>query len=100
MHLQGDLAMVYDYVAPCFPPSYNIFESMFQLHHVHVATVIDTLGQYANKLSNGGALKIMEFIRKYMVRKLVRYSTSHTGCWCLSVLWAVIVILLLNAAVL
>lgn len=62
------LAAAYDFVLPCFPPRHNIFDTIFQLHHVQVATVIDTIGQRANSLSTQGALRIMEFVRKYMCR--------------------------------
>ncbi len=37
--LEGELAEAYDYVAPCFPPHYNIFDSIFQLYHVQFAQV-------------------------------------------------------------
>lgn len=37
--LEGELAEAYDYVSPCFPPHYNIFDSIFQLYHVQFAQV-------------------------------------------------------------
>ncbi|GAX84704.1 hypothetical protein CEUSTIGMA_g12126.t1 [Chlamydomonas eustigma] len=61
-----DLCNIYDNVAPCFPPSYNIFDSLFQMYHVNVAEVIDIVGQRAESLSTRGQLRIMEFVRKYM----------------------------------
>ncbi|GFH25541.1 uncharacterized protein HaLaN_23522, partial [Haematococcus lacustris] len=80
------LAAAYDFVLPCFPPRHNIFDTIFQLHHVQVATVIDTIGQRANSLSTQGALRIMEFVRKYMTtlrglgveEQLVRLPVSPT----------------------
>jgi hypothetical protein len=34
--LEADLPEAYDYVAPCFPPGYNVFDSLFQMYHVQV----------------------------------------------------------------
>lgn len=34
--LESDLPEAYDYVAPCFPPGYNTFDSLFQMYHVQV----------------------------------------------------------------
>lgn len=53
-HLQGfvllesELAEAYDYVSPCFPPHYNIFDSIFQMYHVQFAQVRRT-GKPGNK---------------------------------------------------
>ena len=44
------------------PPS-----PLFQMYHVNVANVIDMVGQKAESLSTRGQLRIMEFVRKYMV---------------------------------
>lgn len=43
--LEGELAEAYDYVSPCFPPHYNIFDSIFQLYHVQFAQVSHRAGQ-------------------------------------------------------
>jgi len=37
--LESELAEAYDYVSPCFPPHYNIFDSIFQMYHVQFAQV-------------------------------------------------------------
>lgn len=37
--METELAEAYDYVAPCFPPNYNIFDSIFQMYHVQFAQV-------------------------------------------------------------
>lgn len=38
-----------------------------QMYHVNVAQVVDMIGQKAESLSTRGQLRIMEFVRKYMV---------------------------------
>jgi len=37
--LQLDLCNLYDQVAPCFPPSYNIFDTLFQVGRGAIAEV-------------------------------------------------------------
>ena len=37
--LEAELAEAYDFVAPCFPPHYNIFDAIFQMYHVQFAQV-------------------------------------------------------------
>lgn len=37
--LEQELAEAYDFVSPCFPPHYNIFDSIFQMYHVQFAQV-------------------------------------------------------------
>ena len=42
--MQLDLCNLYDQVAPCFPPSYNIFDSLFQVWSAyHVWGLVRTL---------------------------------------------------------
>ncbi|KXZ52691.1 hypothetical protein GPECTOR_9g737 [Gonium pectorale] len=65
--MTDELAAVYDYAAPCFPPSYDIFNRMFQAYHVQFATVVDELGHRAAEgLSTKGALRVMDWVQKYM----------------------------------
>jgi hypothetical protein len=37
--LESELAEAYDFVSPCFPPHYNIFDIIFQMYHVQFAQV-------------------------------------------------------------
>jgi hypothetical protein len=37
--LEAELAEAYDFVTPCFPPHYNIFDVIFQMYHVQFAQV-------------------------------------------------------------
>jgi hypothetical protein len=39
VQLEQELAEAFDYVSPCFPPHYNIFDSIFQMYHVQFAQV-------------------------------------------------------------
>ncbi len=75
---------MYDHVTLCFPASYNIFELLFQMYHINVAMVIDTIGQRAEHLSTGGSLRIMEFVRKYLVRREARARSRTAPPQCLS----------------
>ena len=61
-----DLSTIYDTAAPCFPPSYYIFDALFQMYHVNVSQMVDLVGQRAESLSSAAQLKMMEFVRKYM----------------------------------
>ncbi|GFR49228.1 hypothetical protein Agub_g11227 [Astrephomene gubernaculifera] len=62
-----ELAAVYDYVSPCFPPSYDIFNRLFQAYHVQLAAVVDVLGHgAAEEMSTRGALRVMDWVQKYM----------------------------------
>lgn len=42
--LEQELAEAYDFVSPCFPPHYNIFDSIFQMYHVQFAQVRCVVG--------------------------------------------------------
>ena len=52
------------------------------MYHVNVSEVIDMVGQKAESLSTRGQLRIMEFVRKYMVREGGRLSAVRDGCTC------------------
>ncbi|GLC43723.1 hypothetical protein PLESTM_001508500 [Pleodorina starrii] len=65
--MTDELAMVYDYTAACFPPSYDIFNRVFQTYHVQFAAVVDCLGHAAAEgMSTKGALRVMDWVQKYM----------------------------------
>eukprot|EP00798_Chlamydomonas_sp_ICE-L_P031950 gene31949-33734_t len=63
---ESDLAIAYDFVSSCFPPSYAIFDRLVALYHGHLSLIIDSVGQKAKALSTKGSLRVMEFVRKYM----------------------------------
>ena len=58
-----------------------------QMYHVNVSEVVDMVGQKAEALSTRGQLRIMEFVRKYMVSvgqcSAARYHTrgAHGVVW-------------------
>ncbi len=37
--LEVELPEAYDYVAPCFPPHFRVFEAIFQMYHIQFAQV-------------------------------------------------------------
>lgn len=52
------LADIYDYVTPCFPPEYHIFEVIFRQYHEHMAFMLDCIGACAEQLANSDILKV------------------------------------------
>ena len=54
--------------------------SPHQMYHINVAQVIDLVGQKAESLSTRGQLRIMEFVRKYMVGGWVVAHPSSASC--------------------
>eukprot|EP00198_Chlamydomonas_reinhardtii_P014261 XP_001703598.1 component of the exocyst complex [Chlamydomonas reinhardtii] len=65
--MTDELAAVYDYVAPCFPPGYDVFNRCFQTYHVQFSVVVDVMGHGAAEgMSTAGALRVMDWVQKYM----------------------------------
>ncbi len=52
------LADIYDYVTPCFPPEYHIFDVIFHQYHEHLAFMVDCIGACAEQLANSDILKV------------------------------------------
>eukprot|EP00877_Chromochloris_zofingiensis_P004011 jgi/Chrzof1/13610/Cz08g04030.t1 len=63
--LEGELPEAYDFVAPSFPPHYNIFDSIFQMYHIQFAQAVDIIGQSSASLSTKSQLAIMEWVSGY-----------------------------------
>lgn len=52
------LAPTYDYVAPCFPPAYDIFGAICAEHHRQLCSMVDFIGLCADNLANSDILKV------------------------------------------
>lgn len=51
------LADIYDYVSPCFPEKYQIFNVIWQEYHQSMAFMLDCVGACSEQLANGDILK-------------------------------------------
>ena len=51
------LADIYDFVSPCFPPKYDMFRVIFRKYHEHMSFMLDCVGACAESLANADILK-------------------------------------------
>ena len=51
------LADIYDFVSPCFPPKYDMFRVIFRKYHEHMSFMLDCIGACAESLANADILK-------------------------------------------
>uniref|UniRef100_A0A061QZB5 Exocyst complex component 3 n=1 Tax=Tetraselmis sp. GSL018 TaxID=582737 RepID=A0A061QZB5_9CHLO len=63
--LVEQLAFIYDDVAPCFPPSYNIFWEIWSSHHRQFGAMLNMIGSVAGRLSNVDILKVIGWVTSY-----------------------------------
>ena len=61
----ADFTDIYDYSAPCFPESYNIFNFMMKAYHKGFGKMIDSIGEYSAILSNRQILSVISWITQY-----------------------------------
>lgn len=61
----AQLADVYDYVAPCFPPSYRIFGAVVGEYHRQLGSMLDFVGLCGDNLANSDILKVMAWVNAY-----------------------------------
>ena len=74
---------IYDYSAPCFPKSYDIFSFMMKAYHRGFGKMIDSLGDFSEYLSNRQILSIITWITQYhnFIESLGIDRTAETKEW-------------------
>ncbi|GMH41556.1 hypothetical protein BSKO_09466 [Bryopsis sp. KO-2023] len=63
--LSEELAGTYDYVAPCFPPDYDVFRTLWSRYHLNFASVVDSLGLRASRIANRDILGVIRWVEAY-----------------------------------
>mmetsp|Transcript_19085 Transcript_19085/g.53180 ORF Transcript_19085/g.53180 Transcript_19085/m.53180 type:complete len:779 (+) Transcript_19085:187-2523(+) len=63
--LLGHMADVYDYVTPCFPPDYAIFEEIWSNYHRQFGSMLNMIGSKADDLGNSDILRVLGWVTTY-----------------------------------
>lgn len=54
----AQLADIYDFVLPCFPEKYGIFQIIWKQYHEHLAFMLDCMAACAQHLANADIFKV------------------------------------------
>lgn len=82
------LADIYDYATPCFPPDYRIFGVICAEYHQQLSSMLDFIGLCADNLANGDILKVGRCLpawpaclRCCVGRRVGEYMLHAPGPW-------------------
>jgi hypothetical protein len=74
--LLRDLGFVRDYVAPCFPPSYDIFPFFLREYNKLLDAKVSEFGNRTGELDNGAVLSLIEWVGQYRTTLRQEYGVG------------------------
>lgn len=76
----AQLADVYDFVEPCFPPSYKIFTFIFKQYHQQLDSMLLYIGCCAEQLANADILRVGRLALCLALQMMAH--AVHVCCMC------------------